>query len=165
MKRMSQPVKLSDGLILEARLAAQTQERSIAGQVEFWAKLGRSVVELLDGRAQQRLIGGGKRKSLTELVESVESPEGRARLKTYLEGQPYPHFEAHPTRKGLLIRIEADGRKTVGRFKNRQFVEASDEACKPVKRPVARKVRRIGRSLAASKRMPKGRAVAAAHAL
>jgi hypothetical protein len=82
-----------------------------------------------------------------------------------LEGQPYPHFEAHPTRKGLLIRIEADGRKTVGRFKNRQFVEASDEACKPVKRPVARKVRRIGRSLAASKRMPKGRAVAAAHAL
>jgi hypothetical protein len=38
---MSQPVKLSDALVLDARLAGEVQERSIAGQVEFWAKLGR----------------------------------------------------------------------------------------------------------------------------
>ena len=43
---MGQPVKLSDALVLDARIAAEAQERSIAGQVEFWAKLGRSV-ELL----------------------------------------------------------------------------------------------------------------------
>ena len=38
---MSQPVKLSDALVLDARLAGEAVERSIAGQVEFWARLGR----------------------------------------------------------------------------------------------------------------------------
>ena len=33
---MSQPVKISDELILDARLTAEFAERSIAGQIEFW---------------------------------------------------------------------------------------------------------------------------------
>lgn len=104
-------------------MEADAQERSIAGQVEYWAKLGRSISGLLEGRAQERLINSRNRKSLSELVESVDGPKGQARLKAYLDSRPFPHFEAHPTRKGLLIRIDADGRRRVGRFKNRQFVE------------------------------------------
>lgn len=123
---MSQPVKLSDALVLEARIAGETEERSIAGQVEYWAKLGRSVVGLLEGRVQQRLISGRMKKSLSELVDSVEGPEGKARLRAYLDARPFPHFEAHPTRKGLLVRIDAAGKKTVGRFKNRQFVTIAE---------------------------------------
>jgi hypothetical protein len=122
---MSQPVKLSDALVLEARLAAQAQERSIAGQVEYWAKIGRSVSDLLNGRVQQRLIAKNAGKSLSEIVETVDQPEGHARLKAYLESRPFPHFEPHPVRKGLLIRVEQDGRRSVGRFKNRQFVKAA----------------------------------------
>ncbi len=34
---MSQPVKLSDDLVLDARLTGEAAERSIAGQVEYWA--------------------------------------------------------------------------------------------------------------------------------
>ncbi len=34
--RMSQPVKLSDALVLDARITGKLVERSIAGQVEFW---------------------------------------------------------------------------------------------------------------------------------
>ncbi len=37
---MSQPVKLTDALVLDARIAGEVVERSIAGQVEFWARLG-----------------------------------------------------------------------------------------------------------------------------
>ena len=33
---MSQPVKISDELILDARLTAEIAERSIAGQIEIW---------------------------------------------------------------------------------------------------------------------------------
>ena len=44
---MSQAVKLSDALVLDARVAGEVVERSIAGQVEFWARLGRSVEVLL----------------------------------------------------------------------------------------------------------------------
>jgi hypothetical protein len=40
---MSQPVKLSDSLVLDARITGEVVERSIAGQVEYWAKLGRAV--------------------------------------------------------------------------------------------------------------------------
>lgn len=119
---MSQPVKLSDSLVLEARLAAQASERSIAGQVEFWAKLGRSLEELLGGKVIRSFREKARYASLTELVGTVETPEGRARLQTYLESEPFPHFEPHPERKGILLRIEADGSRTAGRFVDRQFV-------------------------------------------
>lgn len=36
---MSQPVKLSDGLVLDARITGEIAERSIAGQIEFWARV------------------------------------------------------------------------------------------------------------------------------
>jgi hypothetical protein len=119
---MSQPVKLSDALVLDARLAAEVQQRSIAGQVEYWARLGRSVDHLLEGRARQRLLEQGPPKLLSELVQSVEEPEGRARLNAYLESEPFPHFAADPMRKGFLIRTEEDGSQSVGRFVRRQFV-------------------------------------------
>ena len=48
-RRMSQPVKISDELIVDARLTAEIAERSIAGQIEFWAQLGRSIEPLLEG--------------------------------------------------------------------------------------------------------------------
>jgi hypothetical protein len=40
---MGQPVKLSDDLIREARTVGAVARRSIAGQVEFWARLGKSI--------------------------------------------------------------------------------------------------------------------------
>jgi hypothetical protein len=119
---MPQPVKLSDALVLEARLAAESRQRSIAGQVEYWASLGRSMEDLLDGATQRRLLQRGGTQSLSHLLDTVEKPEGRKRLKAYLDSEPFPHFEQHPTEKSLLIRIEANGVRSVGRFVNRQFV-------------------------------------------
>ena len=46
---MGQPVKISDELILDARLTAEVADRSIAGQIEFWAQLGRAIEPLLEG--------------------------------------------------------------------------------------------------------------------
>jgi hypothetical protein len=59
---------------------------------------------------------------LLAAIESVDSPEGRARLKAYLATTPFPHFEAHPTIERALIRIEADGTRIAGRFVGRDFV-------------------------------------------
>ncbi len=119
---MSQPVKLSDALVMEARIAGEAMERSIAGQVEFWARIGKGVEALLTGQ-QMRVIG---REASTEAalkrLDTVDSVEGRQRVKDYLASQPYPHYFAHPDKKGLLIREEEDGRRTVGRFVNREFV-------------------------------------------
>jgi hypothetical protein len=42
-------------------------------------------------------------------------------VAAYLNSQPFPHYEAHPNRPGLLVRIAEDGHRTVGRFVNREF--------------------------------------------
>jgi hypothetical protein len=133
---MSQPVKLSDALVLDARIAGEAQERSIAGQVEFWAKLGRSVELMLDGQQVLTLCRTVGATPLADLVDSVETPAGRERLKSYLDSEPYPHFEAHPSRAGVLVRIEENGERTVGRFVNRAFIPvANEDASKANLRP------------------------------
>src|SRR5258708_5964501 len=118
---MSQPVKLSDALVLDARLAGEILERSIAGQVEFWARLGRAVEPLLQGRQVLTVCRNANARPLSACLESVDSPEGRQRMTEFLQGQPFPHYEPHPDRPGVLLRIDADGRRTAGRFVNRQF--------------------------------------------
>lgn len=118
---MSQPVKLSDALVLDARITGKIVERSIAGQVEFWARLGRSIEPLLQGDQALTLCRKAAARPLSECLNSADSTKGRKRLKAYLESQPFPHYEAHPDIAGLLIRIDADGRRTTGRFIKRQF--------------------------------------------
>ena len=118
---MSQPVKLSDALVLDARLAGETFERSIAGQVEFWAKLGRAVESLLQSGQAMALCRSASARPLSACLEAADSPAGRRKVAAYLQDQPFPHYEPAPGRPGLLVRIEADGRRVVGRFIHREF--------------------------------------------
>ena len=118
---MSQAVKLSDALVLDARVAGEVVERSIAGQVEFWARLGRSVEVLLEGRQVMQLCQRGATTPLSEGLRTVDSPAGRERVASYVETLPFPHYKPHATRRGLLERTEADGTRTVGRFIHRRF--------------------------------------------
>jgi hypothetical protein len=121
---MSQPVKLSDELVLDARITSQLAQRSIAGQIEYWAQLGRAIEPLLQGSQALALRRSGEAHPLSECLESVDTDQGRRRVAEHLEDQPFPHYEAVPDRPGLLVRIDADGTRTVGRFINRQFKEA-----------------------------------------
>jgi hypothetical protein len=118
---MSQPVKLSDALVLDARLAGEAFERSITGQVEFWARLGRAIEPLLQGTQVLALCRNAGAQPLSGCLDSVDSPAGRSRVARYLAAQPFPHYEAAQGAPGLLVRTEADGTRTVGRFVNRQF--------------------------------------------
>jgi hypothetical protein len=120
---MSQPVKLSDALVLDARIAGEAQERSIAGQVEFWAKLGRSLDLLLEGRQVLALRRSAGTQPLSEALASVDTPAGRRRVANALADQPFPHYKQHSGQRGLLVRTDEDGKQTVGRFANRVFVE------------------------------------------
>jgi hypothetical protein len=128
---MSQPVKLSDALVLDARLAGEVLERSIAGQVEFWARLGRAIEPLLQGTQAMALCRNASARPLSACLDSVDSPEGRHRVATFLQTRPYPHYEPATDSPGLLVRIEADGRRTVGRFVHRRFQVVK---AKPAKR-------------------------------
>jgi hypothetical protein len=118
---MSQPVKLSDELVLDARLTAEIAERSIAGQIEFWAQLGRAIEPLLEGSRALALCRAGSAVPLSERLASVDSAEGRRRVVEYLDSRPFPHYESAPGGSGLLIRVADDGTRTLGRFVGREF--------------------------------------------
>jgi hypothetical protein len=118
---MSQPVKLSDSIVLDARITGDAMERSIAGQVEFWARLGRSVDSLLEGQEVLKLARNAGAQRLSACLESVDSPAGRTRVEAYLQSQPFPHYRAHLSKPGYLERVEEDGTVAVGRFVNREF--------------------------------------------
>ena len=118
---MGQPVKLSDALVLNARLAGEESERSLAGQIEFWAGLGHAIERVLRFDNVLILKRMGASRPLSECLEQAGGPEGRKNLELVLKERPYPHFE--PTgRQGVLVKIDADGTRTAGRFLNRKFV-------------------------------------------
>ena len=117
---MGQPVKISDALLLDARLTGEVAERSIAGQIEFWARLGRAIEPLLRGDKAWALRRAGDSKPLSERLSSVDSPEGRQRVAEHLRGRPYPHYEPADV-PGLLVRIESNGKRVIGRFVDREF--------------------------------------------
>lgn len=118
---MGQPVKLSDALVLDARLVGQAAERSIASQIEFWARVGKAVESVLRGDRVLQLKQRGEAAPLSKLLKSVDSKAGRERVKAQQAARPFPHFEQAPGRPGFLLRIDEDGKRTVGRFVNREF--------------------------------------------
>ncbi len=118
---MSQPVKISDELILDARLTAEIAERSIAGQIEFWAQLGRAIEPLLEGSRALALRRAGATVPLSKCLASVDSAAGRRRVVEYLESRPFPHYQPVAGSPGLVSRVDADGTRTIGRFVGREF--------------------------------------------
>lgn len=118
---MSQPVKLSDPLVLDARVMAKSVERSIAGQIEFWAGLGRAVESLLHVPEILALRRWGAARPLSECLEEPGTRKGDRRVAGFLKSQPFPHYESATGKPGLLVRIERDGTRTTGRFVNRKF--------------------------------------------
>ena len=58
---------------------------------------------------------------LSEMVRTIDSPEGHQRVFAYLKTLPYPHFEAIPG-TSLWHRTEANGECTIGRFVGRLWI-------------------------------------------
>lgn len=81
-------VKLPSGLVDQARQAAQPMRRSVAGQIEYWATLGR-IVEASGLTAQEALeaiarhdalLGGQQQAALPEAVADEYLDELEARF-------------------------------------------------------------------------------------
>jgi hypothetical protein len=118
---MSQPVNISDELINDAQQTAAIEERSLEGQIELWAQLGRAIEPLLEGSRALALRRAGAVIPLSECLASVDSAEGRRRVGEYLDSQPFPHYQPAPDAPDLLVRVDANGTRTLGRFVGREF--------------------------------------------
>jgi hypothetical protein len=118
---MGQPVKLSDGLVADARTVCAVSERSIAGQIEYWARLGRAVDGALDGETVLQMKRRADGLSLLDTLTNRTREQRLAAVRAFMETEPFPHYEGVPGKKPLLVRIEADGTRTVGKFVNQVF--------------------------------------------
>lgn len=118
---------LSDALIFDAQIAAGAEQRSVGEQIEFWAGLGRSIEPMLDGPLVLRLLREGEARPLSDILNSIETPEGKARAKAYLESLPFPHFGQYSTESRLYVRTEEDGTRSVGTFVDREWVVSEAE--------------------------------------
>ena len=107
---MGQPVKLSDELVDDARSVAPFSQRSIAGQIEFWASLGKALEPLLRGDRSLSLRMAGGERPLSQLFSETDTAVGRQRVEAALSQRPYPHYRPVAGRPGLLRRIEEDAR-------------------------------------------------------
>ena len=118
---MGQPVKLSDELVDDARAVVPFSQRSIAGQIEFWAGLGKSIEPLLRGDRALTLQMAGAERKLSQILAEVDTAKGRKKVEALLSQRPYPHYKPVPDNPDLVRRIEADGSESVGRFVGREF--------------------------------------------
>lgn len=130
---MGMPVKLSDELVLAARMEAEATDRTITSQIEHWAKLGRAaeaqlsygeVVQLKLGAAAAGAAGNppARATALSRLESVAHGETGRDSVLAALRAQGRPVYEAAPDQPGFVVRVDPDGTRTVGRFEGRQFV-------------------------------------------
>lgn len=132
---MGMPVKLSDELVTAARAEAEASQRSIAAQVEHWARLGQAVEAVLphpDVVALKRapdlsaaFPDRSKREAVLAILDRLgASPERDAALRRVRGGEG-PVYGSDADYPGLVVRIDPDGTRTPGRFEKRRFVPAA----------------------------------------
>lgn len=131
---MGMPVKLSDELVLAARMEAEATERTITSQIEHWAKLGRAAEAALSyGEVVKLKLAGfnaeapvaktkTNRSDMRKRLESMTQTRVRSGVLDALRAAGRPVYEATPDHPGYVTRIDAEGQRTVGRFEGRQFV-------------------------------------------
>jgi hypothetical protein len=136
---MGMPVKLSDELVLSARIEAEGADRSITAQIEHWAKLGRAAeVALGYSSATALKRSGGKiatvlgnrasYNSVIEVLTKLVSSGDRRDVKTAVRASGKPAYGMDSAHPGLVVREDPDGTRTPGRFVNRKFVPATNRA-------------------------------------
>ncbi|HMF37345.1 MAG TPA: hypothetical protein VKF17_11920 [Isosphaeraceae bacterium] len=76
---------------------------------------------MLEGSRALALRRAGAAVPLSECLASVDSAAGRRRVVEYLESGPFPYYRPVPGSPGLVVRVDVDGTRTLGRFVGREF--------------------------------------------
>lgn len=131
----STAIKISSGLAADARAAAADADRSLTGQIEHWARIGKAFEPLFTAPVIASLKKSGGNLSLIEdeeekvrvlevLSKARISPQfsATARELTKTAG---PLYEADPGNPSAILQVRADGTRVSGRLIDRVFVPAT----------------------------------------
>lgn len=130
---MRSAVKVSEKLLGLAKQEAKATNRSITGQIEHWAIIGRAA-EALEAYADVlRLKRTGHalpiptdigREAVHELLARLGDHRDRESLKARLGASGAPLYESDPADPGSVVEVTPDGSRVRGRFVGRRFVPA-----------------------------------------
>ena len=128
---MSTAIKVSESLAEEARTAAQDADRSLTGQVEHWARLGKAVEPLLTTKTITALKKWPalspeeeeieKQRILEALEQFRNTPASVLRERIGLAGKAL--YEVDPDDSNRIVQVQPDGRRVRGRRVGSEFVE------------------------------------------
>ena len=127
-------IKVSADFAESVRGAADAADRSLTGQIEHWAKIGRATEAVLPApvaAALKRCAGDltaiedeSVRRRVLEALEAVRTmPPGEIRKLIGLD--KVPAFESDPQNPDGIVRVSPDGTRTRGTMNGREFVPAS----------------------------------------
>jgi hypothetical protein len=128
---MSTALRLDDDLIREAEREGRLNKRTTPKQIELWAEIGKQLAELItpneliavqQGFARLRIEAThAKPVEIDEVFEAVEQDRTAGRLSAMVTQAPI-YYETSRSRPGLLDRVQPDGTRTTGHFRNGEFV-------------------------------------------
>lgn len=134
MAKTSSPMRLEQALVQAATAAGENYKRSAAGQIEYWAEIGRAVERVLDpesiiavqsGLAKIKLeLTSGEPIEPDAVFDNLESDRRQASLASEVTGSEVVYQASH-ARPGLLEQISADGKIIIGQFRDGQFVPSA----------------------------------------
>jgi len=129
-EKMASPQRLDNNLVNAAKIEAQTQKRSTPKQIEYWADLGRSLENLLsktDITALEQGLVELEIKPITlkpidpeDILSQIEQEHKQGKILESVSEAPYRYI-ADPEQSGFLIKIEKNGKRVTGKFKNGIF--------------------------------------------
>ncbi len=134
MAKSSTPLRLESTLVEAADQARKLAHRSIAGQIEYWASLGRVLARIATPEQIASLQAGIARLQIEHLESEPIDPDAvfadveRARASGKLAEQVTTsavRYQASRANPGFLERVAADGTVTVGTFHNGEFQPAN----------------------------------------
>ncbi len=122
---MGLPVKLSDDLVTQARAETALSQRSLTGQVEYWARLGQKAEMALSHADLRKLAVLQPSESTAALKQALGfafSEAGTVATRQDISAQHGMVYEAATGNKGLIVQVAPDGTRTLGRLINRKFI-------------------------------------------
>lgn len=137
MAKNASPMRLEKTLVQAAALAGENCKRSTAGQIEYWAEIGRAVEKILDldaiiavqsGLARVKLEPtAGKPVSSDAVFGRLEADRRNQTLARKVAATPIsqPRYQASKIRPGLLEQVAVDGSVTLGHFSQGRFIPVS----------------------------------------
>ncbi|MBC7378574.1 MAG: hypothetical protein H7346_14215 [Burkholderiaceae bacterium] len=109
-------VSLSQAFAADLRAHADSADRSMASQLEHWAKIARAVESVVPAGALSELKGGKDAGEIMSRLGAYLLQQKPESLRTKLAAATSPRYGVDEDDPDVAVRVDADGTVTRGRF-------------------------------------------------